>query len=380
MRKMPRPLISLLCLLLVLCCFLPFVAAPSEAKANETDKPSNLNITVVVPQKTATPKPEEIPIKTLEQSKQEQPKKEPPTKIPMLYPVDVWENMENGKIEIVKTYELSSLEKPENIPRNSFTKNGLIFELADIIKHDNAAVDKKDHTETVTLNSDTQNVDSIIKLLAPNLEYKSEDGYVGVLELDISSIKTKQAGTKKNNYTVTATREYPHLSSNDASLVPRTVSDNGRTLTLTDVSWKNETTKAVDYNQLPASYCAVATYSASASKTVVTGYTTTALYKGSVSKTVTGKTLYTAHFTGYMPETAYFELEETSDNPASEKSFIVNQGNAQNKTTEPIKSNNFGSNDVLLYIVLVVTLLLVSLNGFIMLQYFKYKPKKERGD
>jgi hypothetical protein len=55
---------------------------------------------------------------------------------------------------------------------------------------------------------------------------------------------------------------------------------------------------AVDYDQLPVSYTAVATYTASASKTVVTGYVTTAEYKGTVSKLNQGLTVYTAYFAG----------------------------------------------------------------------------------
>jgi hypothetical protein len=34
---------------------------------------------------------------------------------------------------------------------------------------------------------------------------------------------------------VTATREYPHLSTNDTSLIPKTITDNGRTLELDNV-------------------------------------------------------------------------------------------------------------------------------------------------
>lgn len=380
--KLKKSFIFVLCLSLVLCSFIPVAAFSSDTKNESTDEPSNLNITVVVPnkkeeetkEKQHEPTPTVIPTAT-----------EAPIQIfkpPLLYPINIWENEENGRIEIIKTYELTEKDKPENIPRDSFIRNGVQFEFTDIIKHNNSSMEKKEQTETVTLNSDTQNVDAIIELLAPTLEYKSEDGYIGILELDISSIKTEQSGTKKSNYTVNATREYPHLSSNDASLVPQTINDNGRTLTLTDVNWKTENTEAVDYNQLPVSYRAIATYSATASKTVVTGYTTTAVYKGGISKTVTGNDIYTAHFIGTIPEP---EPEYILESPYPEKSFIIEQSYEDFKTGESISLNNNepdktietkNSSNALLYIVLIIALFSIGLNGFICFWLLKNNNNK----
>jgi hypothetical protein len=118
------------------------------------------------------------------------------------------------------------------------------------------------------------------------------------------------AGTKTSSYTATVKREYPHLSSNDTSLVPKTVTEHGRTYTLASVDWKAQTAETVDYNEIPESYTGIATYTVSASKTVVTGYVTTAIYGGALSKLNQGATVYTAYFAGteIMPERIPLEL------------------------------------------------------------------------
>ena len=130
------------------------------------------------------------------------------------------------------------------------------------------------------------------------MEYKSDDGYAGILNLDVNSIKVETAGTKKSSYTISSVREYPNLSSNDTALIPRTITDNGKTMTLAGVEWRTQTSSSVDYQELPVTYTAIANYTATGSKTVVTGYTVTANYKGSISKAITGKTVYTAIFNG----------------------------------------------------------------------------------
>ena len=89
------------------------------------------------------------------------------------------------------------------------------------------------------------------------------------------------------SYTISATREYPHLSANDLSLIPKTITDNGRTLQLDTVSWEAQHTVNVDYYDIPDSYRAIAKYTATASRSVVTGYITTVEYS-----------VYTAYFYG----------------------------------------------------------------------------------
>ena len=263
---------------MIILCALLLTAFPFTAYASDG---GGVLITVVIPQS--------------------EPKKETPVPIPpkkYLYPVSTYESQNNGRREIIKTYELSAKEKPEDISRESFTRDGWLYELADITRKETSNTDARDHTESISIDTATNDTAAILKLLAPTMDYQSNDGYTGVLQLDVSSIKVEIAGTKSSSYAVSATREYPHLSSNDTSLIPKTITDGGRTLALSNVNWKTQNYTAIDYDQIPDSYTAVATYTGTASRTTVTGYVTTANYRGKVSKITKGKTVYTAYFVG----------------------------------------------------------------------------------
>ena len=77
-----------------------------------------------------------------------------------------------------------------------------------------------------------------------------------------------------------------NLSEADVSLVPKSIEDSGRTLTLADVQWQ----------EAGGFYNAAATYTGTASSKYATGYTVTADYAGEVTKTTSGTVLYTAVF------------------------------------------------------------------------------------
>ena len=93
---------------------------------------------------------------------------------------------------------------------------------------------------------------------------------------------------------MSATRTYPNLSDADLSLVPKTISDGGRSLTLADVQWSNSTQESGE--GVVTRYTATARYTGSTSSKYATGYTVTADYSGEVSKTGCNVVTYTAVF------------------------------------------------------------------------------------
>jgi hypothetical protein len=215
-----------------------------------------------------------------------------------VYPIDVTENRYNGGRQIVKTYELNASEKPSDIPRDSFERGGWKYTLTDILRKETANAETKEHKEIVNLNTDTKDMEKILALLEPTINFKTDDDFAGLLTLDVMSIKIETAGTKTSSYEMKVTREYPHLSSNDTSLVPKTTEEKGKTYNLIGVNWKTETVENIDYSDTPTSYTAIATYTATGTSTKVTGYTTTAEYNGTLAKMSQGKTIYTAYFEG----------------------------------------------------------------------------------
>ena len=205
-----------------------------------------------------------------------------------LYPVEVTEYTAGDldEFRISKTYELSPMDDPTRIPTGDFERSGCLYTLLDIIKEDQTETDSKYYTETVTLDSKSKDMEEIMPLLAVTCEAATEDGYSGVLTLDTSSIQVKPSGYGTSTRNISATRSYPNLSDADVSLVPKSIQDSGRTLTLADVDWQ------------PAGgfYNATATYTGTATSQYATGYTVTADYAGEVSKTTSGIIRYTAVF------------------------------------------------------------------------------------
>ncbi len=205
------------------------------------------------------------------------------------YPAEVRESEENGVHRIEKVYVLSVRDDPAAIPTADFERKGRSYTLLDVIKNDQTETDTKDHIEVVTLATDTKDVAAIIQQLEPALEVTTEDGYTGTLTPDYPGITVEADGYQTSSRTVTATRSYPNLSDADASLIPKTTTDGGRTLTLADVQWQ----------EAGGFYNATASYSGTATGKYATGYTATVEYKGEVSRTSGDTVIYTAIFASH---------------------------------------------------------------------------------
>ena len=146
-----------------------------------------------------------------------------------LYPAEVRTSEENGMIRLEKVYYLSTRDDPSAIPTGDFDREGRHYTLLDVLKNDLSETDAKDYIEVVTLDSSTKDMAEIIKTLEPEREIATEDGYTGILKPDYTKITVEAAGYKNNSWTVSASRTYPNLSDADLSLVPKTVTEGGKT-------------------------------------------------------------------------------------------------------------------------------------------------------
>ncbi len=205
-----------------------------------------------------------------------------------LYPAEIRETDEGGKHRLEKVYMLSAADNPDNIPTEEFEREGYHYTLMDIVQQDYSESDVKEYSETVTINSKTKDMASIMPQLAATKDVETEDGYTGTLMLDTASINVEAAGYTSSARTVTASRTYPNLSDADTSYIPKSVTENGRTLQLADIQWQESAN----------GYTANATYTGSATSKSATGYTVTANYVGQVAKTISGNIIYTAVFSG----------------------------------------------------------------------------------
>ena len=212
------------------------------------------------------------------------------------YPSAV-EQSEDGS-EIRKVYDLAPDQDPAGISRSDFEQNGIHYTLTDLLKQEMPEYQERSHTEEVSLSSKSKDMETILSLLPQQKEFVTEDGLSGTLTLKLDTVQVETAGYGTSSKTVTTTRRYPNLSSQDMQYIPKTVDENGRTMTLQDVSWQTDNTGDLDGYDLGDRYTAVATYSGTATSKYVTGYTVTAKYVGTVSKIALDRVRYVAVFEG----------------------------------------------------------------------------------
>ena len=217
-----------------------------------------------------------------------------------MYPTEVVETETGSGRRLEKVYLLTTADNPANIPTAGFEREGYRYTLLDVTRQDYTESETREHTETVTLDSGTKDMDKVMPRLAATREITTEDGFTGILTLDTASITVEAAGYGSSSRTVT--QSYPNLSDADSSLIPKTITDGRRTLTLADVQWL----EAGEF------YNATASYTGTATSKYATGYVITAEYAGEVVKTISGEMIYTAVFSG-TPINAPAETEPGPD-------------------------------------------------------------------
>ena len=268
------------------------------------------------------------------------------------YPISVEEYTYGplDELRIDKVYQLSRSDDPKDIPTGDFDRGGYHYVLLDVVKTDQSETDAKDYTEIVTLETDTKDMAVIIQQLELSMEVTTEDGYTGTLMPDYPGITVEAKGYKTSSRTVTATRSYPNLSDADTSLIPRTIQDGGRTLTLADVQWE----------EAGGFYNATATYSGTASSKYATGYIATVEYKGEVTRTSCDTVLYTATFASHG-ETQIKDGPQPTQAPA--------------ETNAPADPDSAGMNWAVLVIPAALLLGLAGFGGWKLVNYIKDKKR-----
>ena len=247
------------------------------------------------------------------------------------YPISVEEYTYGSfdELRINKVYQLSLSDDPSGIPTEDFERNGRRYFLLDMIREDEVGVDTQDYTDTITQDSDTNDLSVVLKQLDPHREVTTEDGYTGLLALDYTSVTVEAKGYKTSTKSLSATRTYPNLSDADLSLIPKTTTDNGKTLTLGAVEWSGGEN---------GYYTATATYTGTSSTRYATGYTVTASYTGQVAKTGCEVVTYTAIFgSEVLPKE---EKTEESSNPPDQ----ADQTGQEDLDADPAPAETGGMN------------------------------------
>lgn len=212
------------------------------------------------------------------------------------YPTSI-SRSEDGT-ELKKLYDLTPEADPAGIPRLDFEQDGFHYTLTDLLKQELPEHESRQHTETVSLESAKKDMESVLALLPQEREFITEDGLIGTLTLKLDTVQVEPSGYASSTKEISATRSYPNLSNQDTQYIPKSIEDNGRTLTLTNIDWQTDNTATTDGYALGDRYTAVATYSGTATSSSVKGYTVTADYTGTVSHIALNRVRYVAIFEG----------------------------------------------------------------------------------
>ena len=232
--------------------------------------------------------------------------------------------------ELKKIYDLSPEDDPAGIPRSDFEQDGCHYTLIDLLKQELPANESRQHTETVSVNSKSKDMGAVLALLPQTKEFITEDGLAGVLSLKLDTVNVEVAGYGTATKEVTTKRSYPNLAEQDTQYLPKTITENGKTLTLTDIQWQADNTANMDGYAVADRYTAVATYSGSATNSYIKGYTVTADYVGTVSRINLNKIRYVAIFEGTALEPDPADtpaldasVEQPEETPTGEKSAVL---------------------------------------------------------
>ena len=235
--------------------------------------------------------------------------------VAVCYPTSITRSEDGG--EIRKIYDLSPTDDPAGIPRSDFEQDGFRYTLTDLLKQELPEYEERQHTETVSLESKSKDMASVLALLPQEREFITDDGLTGTLTLQLDTVQVEVAGYGSSTKEVQATRSYPNLAGQDTQYIPKTIEDNGRTLTLQSIDWQTDNTASTDGYALGDRFTAVATYTGSATSSYVKGYTVTADYTGTVSRIALNKTRYVSIFEGtaIVPVEPAVELPDVLEAP-----------------------------------------------------------------
>lgn len=227
----------------------------------------------------------------------ETPKSSQAPKTPLPSPISVNQKNVDGNEYIIKTYEVAVGFDPELLVENGFEQNGFLFAHLKTEKKDKENRETKEISEPVTIETETNNMDGILKRLPSTKDYE-KGGFKGTLTLDTSSISTQVSGYATKTSTISTVKEYPGLMYADPSYIPQTVSKDGHTLPLVNVDWVVMGTGLAGDTLVPTEYKATASYSKKVTSKVPSGYVTAANYMGTVSKTNVNSVIYTLTYVG----------------------------------------------------------------------------------
>ena len=291
-------------------------------------------------------------------------------------------------MEIRKIYEMSASVDPATIPRANFERDNIKYKCTDILREVKIGNETKMHIEVETINSTKNDIESILKVLPLTKEILTEDGFYGTLNLNTSTLKSEIASYGSASSSVSVTRSYPNLYDMDSQHIPKSVTENNITYTLTDIQWKTENRYNEDDYEIGNRYTAVAIYSGTKTSSYVKSYKITAEFIGEVCRTGVSVIRYTVIFSGTK-----LEPSQTDSIPSTTESVSDLETESD---TEPVfaletttdidfqplieQQNNKTSGFNWLFIVIPLALLAAASTACVIYMYLKNRKEKTNNE
>ena len=272
-----------------------------------------------------------------------------------------------GSIFLTKVYEVAEDFDPSALVENGYEKDGYLFAYHKTDKKVNENKQTKELSESIAIETATDNKEGILNRLPQTIEYNKED-FTGVLSLEHNSIATEVATYKTQNTTLSTVKEYTELMAADNSYIPQTAEKDGQILQLTDVNWAVMGTGLSGDTLVPTEYKATATYSKTISDKVPSSYVTTAIYTGTVSKPEPTTITYTLTYVG-TPIKENRTIMEKAEKQTEEE--IKKQKQEEKPEVKEIKQ----SNPILIKMILGAFAGILFSGGMVLLFY----KKSQRG-
>ena len=233
-------------------------------------------------------------------------------------PMDIQTAAEGEFKLLKKVFVVDAAVSPSMLIEPNLTRLGCAYEYLEMLKEELPGErETKTVQKKVVIESSINDPALIAAEQTQSIAY-DEGGFVGELALEPEGIVVEDGEKQNYSYTVTDTKIHAGLASQDPYLVPKEISKNGVTLTLSGIEW-TPVGVLPDGSGQPASYTATASYSGQGWGAKTVGYKAILPYSGEVAKEASGKVKYTVVY-GEMKPAVQAEIMDKSPEVSSQNS------------------------------------------------------------
>lgn len=237
-----------------------------------------------------------------------------------LYPTSVDITKFEEKDAIIKTYEVEKDEEFKSIQDNiNFDSEDYVY--FDTFKNSVNSLETKSHNHKIEMKKQSD--------FPATFLYEDINGWKGTLTLNKDSITPINVRYSTYTSTLTRNRTYPNLYSNDLSVIPKSIVENGTTYNFSSVNWVDDSVFDVDSQSETQRYTANVTYSTDTIGKKSSADSYYAIYSGEITREVANadeyKVVYIKSLNNVTTDidTSTDIVDDSTENTDSKSGFIL---------------------------------------------------------